>query len=67
MKISKAIEQLTKISEEFGDIDITGGYVVDDKPPSNITVTNKDGVEIWPVNTSGKPIKKDEIDGAFIE
>ncbi len=66
MKISKLIEKLTAIKEKFGDICVTGGFMSDDRPLSNVCVTNKDGYEIYPNNPNGTP-EPHEIDGVFFE
>lgn len=66
MKISKLIEKLTAIQEKFGDISVTGGAMTDDRPLSNVCVTDTDGREIYPYNPNGLP-EPHEIDGVFFE
>lgn len=66
MKISKVIETLTKIQTKYGDISVTGGYMSDDNPLSQICVTDEQGHEIWPDdpnNVSGQ----NPIDGVFLQ
>ncbi|GAB2209161.1 hypothetical protein ROS1_59810 [Roseibium sp. ROS1] len=66
MKISRAVQILLKIHEEFGDIDIVGGYLTDNSPLRNITVINTDGVELWPKDTSAYAGPA-EVDGVFLD
>lgn len=75
MKISQVIETLKQIQVEFGDIAVTGGAMVDDRPLSQICVTEKEGREIWPhdpngilsgTDNDGNPVKI-EIDGVFFQ
>lgn len=66
MKITKAIEELQKIKAKFGDISIIGGSLMDDTPPRSITVTDSDGMEIWPDDPNGVA-GQNPIDGVFIE
>lgn len=66
MKISKLIETLNKIKDQFGDISITGGSMVDDGPLHQVCVTNMDGMEIWPRNPNGLE-EFGEIDGIFFQ
>lgn len=69
MKISRVIEILTEIQAAFGDISITGGAMVDDVPLSKISVTEMNGMEIWPRNPNGLDREKArlQIDGVFLE
>ncbi len=61
MKISDAIKKLEAIKQQFGDIPITGGYMSDDAPLSNITVTDDNsGVQIHRPRRGAKP-------GVFLE
>lgn len=66
MKVSEAIRQLQAIQEKFGDIAITGGCMFDDRPLSNISVTDMEGREIYPRNPNGLDLAKVEIDGVFL-
>lgn len=66
MKISKAIETLQEIHKKFGDLEITGGCMLDDQPLSQIFVTDDEGMEIWPEDPNG--VKgQNAIDGVFLE
>ncbi|MTH61127.1 hypothetical protein [Paracoccus litorisediminis] len=67
MRISEAIKTLQDIQSKFGDIAITGGSLFDDTPLSSISVTDSDGIEIWPhdLRTPGRP--QAAIDGVFLE
>lgn len=66
MKISKAIETLTQIKEQFGDLDIVGGSMVDDHPPHGISVVDKEGYKIWPGKAKrGK--RAEDVEGVYIE
>lgn len=53
MKISKAIETLQAIQKEFGDLEISGGFMTDDSPLDEITVTDSEGMEVWPDDPNG--------------
>ena len=66
MKISTAIKLLAEIQEKFGDIKITGGYMMDTSISRNITVTNSEGSEIWPRDVNGHGDKY-PVDGVFLE
>lgn len=66
MKISAAIRQLQAIQEKFGDISITGGAMTDDDPLSDISVTESEGMEIWPRNPNGLDLTKVTVDGVFL-
>lgn len=66
MKISEAIKQLQAIQEKFGDIKITGGYISDDTPLREISVTDTDGMEIYPHNRNRNKRKSITIDGVFL-
>lgn len=46
MKISEAIDHLTAIHHEFGDLPICGGYLSDDRPPTKFTPL-RNGEENW--------------------
>lgn len=65
MKLSTAIDTLNAIKEEFGDIEITGGYMQDDQPLSQIVVTDVEGMEIWPKDVNDTR-RKNEIDGVYL-
>lgn len=62
MKISEAIATLQQIQEKYGDISITGGYMSDDRPLSEIVVTDTEGMEVWPNGASGE----NEVGGVFL-
>ncbi|WJS05524.1 hypothetical protein [Roseibium aggregatum] len=66
MKISKAVEILLKIHEEFGDIEITGGALTNDTPLKSITVTDTAGREIWPRSPNYQTVKL-QVDGVFLD
>lgn len=66
MKISEALRQLEAIKAKFGDIEITGGYMSDDKPLGSISVTEAEGMEIYPNNPNGLDLKKVKVDGVFL-
>jgi hypothetical protein len=66
MKISKAVEILLKIREEFGDIEITGGTLTNDTPLKSITVTDTAGREIWPRSPTYQTVKL-QVDGVFLD
>ncbi|UES60261.1 hypothetical protein GFK91_31610 (plasmid) [Roseibium aggregatum] len=66
MKISKAVEILLMIHEEFGDIEITGGTLTNDTPLKSITVTDTVGREIWPRSPTYQTVKL-QVDGVFLD
>lgn len=68
MRISELIKTLTKIKRTYGDIAVTGGHMTDDRPLSRVTVTDKDGIAIWPQSdrSDGKQTGM-PIDGIFLE
>lgn len=66
MKISKVIETLQQIKTKFGDISVTGGYMGDDTPLSKISVTDVEGMEVWPRDPNAVAGKY-AIDGVFFE
>lgn len=66
MKISKAVEILLKIHEEFGDIESTGGTLTNDTPLKSITVTDTAGREIWPRSPNQMP-RQVQVDGVFLD
>lgn len=66
MKISEAIKQLEDIKSKFGDIAITGGCMCDDVPLHGISVTDVNGMEVYPRDPNGVA-GKHEIDGVFLE
>lgn len=43
MKISDAIKQLEDLKKEHGDLEIVGGYVSDDTPPTQFIAVDEDG------------------------
>lgn len=63
MKISQAIKTLTEIQTKYGDISITGGCMLDDQPLTSITVTDVNGMEVWPTdpNNLGDDWEMDEV------
>lgn len=65
MKISEVIKTLEEIKAKFGDIDVTGGYMQDDRPLDNISVTEEEGMEIWPENPNNLDLTKIKVDGVF--
>lgn len=66
MKISKVIETLERIKAEFGDIAITGGAMMEDRPLSGISVTDDKGMQIWPRDVNGVS-GQNPIDGVFLQ
>jgi len=66
MKISKLREVLDKIEAKFGDIAVTGGSMMDDRPLRDICVTDAEGREIWPSNYT-KSEGPHKIDGIFFQ
>ena len=66
MRISQAIAQLEAIREKFGDIAITGGSMSDDRPLGSISVTDRNGMKIWP-HAARVTTDAGEIDGVFLE
>ncbi len=66
MKISEAIKQLEDIKSKFGDIAITGGSMFDDTRLSKISVTDVEGMEVYP-NDPNSVAGKHDIDGVFLE
>lgn len=65
MKLSKAIATLEAIKGKFGDIEITGGYLSDDTPLREISVTDSEGMEVWPNDPNGVA-GQNQIDGVFL-
>jgi len=65
MKISDAIAQLTAIQQKFGDIPITGGFMMDEAPLRTICVTDSEGMEVFPHDPNGVA-GKNAIDGVFL-
>ncbi|MEJ8476897.1 hypothetical protein [Roseibium algae] len=66
MKISQAIAILTTIQKSFGDIAITGGTLAHDQPLARITVTDTQGMQVWPRDPNG--VAGDHpIDGVFLD
>jgi len=66
MKVSEAIDTLLRIQRKFGDISITGVDGCEDQPPRSFTVTDVEGMEVWPFDPNGVA-GKNAIDGVFIE
>ena len=66
MKISTAIKTLQEIQEKFGDIAITGGHMHDDVPLREISVTDVEGMEVWPADPNDAA-GNNNIDGVFLE
>ncbi|MEP4030883.1 hypothetical protein [Roseibium polysiphoniae] len=66
MKISQAIATLKTIQDTFGDIAITGGTLTHDYPLSNITVTDVQGMQVWPRDPNGVA-GTNRIDGVFLD
>ena len=66
MKISALISELLKVQKKFGDIAVTGGNMHYDRPLKEVSVTEREGMEIWPRNPNGLDLKKVEIDGVFL-
>jgi hypothetical protein len=71
MRISALIEQLVDIQSRYGDIAVTGGAMVDDRPLSTVSVTDADGVQIWPTSdrTDGLGMASQgvQVDGVFFQ
>lgn len=68
MRISELILDLKAIQQRYGDIAVTGGAMSDDRPLSQVSVTDKDGVQIWP--TSDRADGKQHgmpVDGVFFQ
>lgn len=63
MKISELIKTLQEIQAEFGDIAVTGGFMTDDAPLRDVSVTEEEGMEIWPHNPNGLDLEKVKVDG----
>lgn len=66
MKISEAIEKLQEIQNQYGDLEIIGGHMMDDYPIREIAVLNKDGMKVYPTNLNGVDIFAN-IDCVFME
>lgn len=66
MKISELIKTLQAVQAQFGDIAITGGHMTDDRPLSRVTVTDDEGMEVWPDDPNGVA-GDNPIDGVFLE
>lgn len=66
MKASQVIKALAEIIDKFGDIEVTGGAMSYDVPLSKVSVTDIDGMEVWPNNPNGLP-EPHHIDGVFFE
>lgn len=66
MKISEVMTTLAQIKEKYGDIEVTGGAMSDDVALSQITVTDSEGMEVWPTDPNGVA-GKNKIDGVFFE
>lgn len=66
MKISEVIATLQTVQKLYGDIAITGGTLTDDQPLSNITVTNTDGMQIWPRDPNCRA-GSSPVDGVFLD
>jgi hypothetical protein len=64
MLISECIRQLQDIQAKFGDIAITGGFMQDDMPLSDICVTDSEGMEVYPRDPNGVA-GKHAIDGVM--
>lgn len=60
MKISEMIQELKNVQAKYGDLEIVGGYLLDDTTPSKIMILNEEGCEY-----TGAPDEK--VAGAFIE
>lgn len=65
MKVSKLIALLEEVRGRFGDIEVTGGSLVDDTPLRSVTVIDVDGHEVWPRNPNG--IVGFKVDGVYFE
>ena len=65
MKASKMIEELSKIIQNVGDLEIVGGDIFPDIAPRKLSVISKDGSEI--PFFKYKTIDKDSIDGIYLE
>ncbi|MEP3665789.1 MAG: hypothetical protein ABJN42_03535 [Roseibium sp.] len=66
MKVSAAIKALQDIHQKFGDIAITGGALSEDEPLSNIIVTDKGGVSVYPTDNRKDRSAEIEMDGVFL-
>ncbi|AZO48076.1 hypothetical protein [Mesorhizobium sp. M4B.F.Ca.ET.058.02.1.1] len=66
MKISELINTLQQIQVTYGDIAITGGAMLDDVPLSQVSVTDVEGMEVWPHDPNGVA-GKHKIDGVFFQ
>jgi hypothetical protein len=71
MRLSALIEKLTNIQSRYGDIAVTGGAMVDDQPLSNVSVTDTDGVQIWPTSNRQDGLSMAsqgvQVDGVFFQ
>jgi hypothetical protein len=66
MKISQALTELKAIQARYGDIEITGGYLSDDTKLRRISVTDVEGMEVYPRDPNSVS-GKHAIDGVFLE
>lgn len=64
MKVSELMRLLTAIQAKFGDIAVTGGDLQDETPLYSVTVTDTEGMEVWPNDPNGVA-GKNPIDGVF--
>ena len=66
MLINELIKNLEAIRKVYGNIAITGGYMTDDRPLSEVSVTDIHGMEVWPADPTGVRDMSD-IDGVFLQ